>query len=77
MPRSISGYNLEAKKGKDAALKYCRAWQLEITSEGTKLASEFTGKKIDKITYNIKRDALNKQTKDLNECIQSINKQFG
>ena len=77
MPRSISEYNKEAIKGKDAAMQYCRAWGTELTTEGAALASELAGKKIDLITYKRKREALNKQTNSLNQCIQSINQQFG
>jgi len=75
--RSISGYNTAAKQGKAAALKYCQAWQLELTKEGVELATNLTSKKIDKNTYNIKRESLNNKTKELNECIQAINRQFG
>jgi len=63
--------------GKAAAMKYCQEWQAEITKTGVTLATDYTGKKIDKATYNYRREALNKQTKDLNECIASINRQFG
>jgi len=77
VPKSILEYNKEAVKGKDAAMKYCRAWGTEITTEGAALAAELAGKKIDMLTYKKKREALNKQTTALNECIQSINQQFG
>ena len=77
MTRSILGYNAAAKMGKTAALKYCQEWQTEVTKAGAMLAADYAGKKIDKPTYNYRRDNLNKQTKDLNECIQSINRQFG
>ena len=77
VPRSISGYNSAAKMGKTAAVKYCKEWQAEVLKASTTLASEYTAKKIDKSTYNYRRESLNKQTQDLNECVQSINRQFG
>ena len=77
MSKSIGGYNAEAKKGKDAATKYLQLWQNEITVAGAGLASDLAGKKLSLAAYNLKRDELNKQTKDLNQCIGSINKQFG
>ena len=77
VPRSISGYNSAAKMGKAAAVKYCQEWQAEVVKASTVLATEYTGKKIDKSTYNYRRENLNKQTQELNECVQSINRQFG
>ena len=77
MSRSIMGYNAAAKNGKAAAVKYCQDWQNEVTKAGAALASDYAGKKIDKTLYNYRRENLNRQTKDLNECIQSINRQFG
>lgn len=75
--RSIAGYNEAAKRGKETAMKYCQQWQSDITRSGTDLAADYTNKKMDKTTYNIKREMLNKQTRDLNDCIQSINRRFG
>lgn len=75
--RSILGYNVAAKMGKAAAMKYCQEWQNEVTKAGAALAADYASKKIDRATYNYRRENLNKQTKELNECIQSINRQFG
>jgi hypothetical protein len=77
MTRTISGYNIAARMGKAAAMKYCREWQAELTKLGLALASDLSSRKIDTKMYNLRRENLNKQTKDLNECIQSINRQFG
>lgn len=77
MLHSIMGYNAAAKKGKAAAMKYCQEWQLELTKAGAALASDLASKKIDRPIYNIRRERLNQHTKELNECIQSINRQFG
>ena len=74
MQKSIMGFNAAAKQGKSVAQKYCQAWQSELTVAGAELAAELVGKKIDKATYNRKREALNKQMKDLNECIQAVNR---
>jgi hypothetical protein len=77
MQKSIIGYNEAAKRGKDAAMKYCQQWKMDITKESAALAVDLSSKKISVAAYNLKRDALNRSTKDLNECIQAINKQFG
>jgi len=77
MTQSIAGYNAAAKQGKEAAMKYCQTWQADLTKSSVQLAADFTSKKIDRNMYNMKRDALNKHTKDLNDCIQSINRQTG
>ncbi|MCL2400491.1 MAG: hypothetical protein FWC91_12205 [Defluviitaleaceae bacterium] len=74
MTRSISEFNKEAKKGKDAAHRYCQAWQLEIASEGAKLVVDLTSQKINRSVYNLKRADLNKQTEALNRCIKEVNK---
>ena len=75
MPRSILNFNTEAiRGGKAAAMQYCRQWQSEITTAGALLASEYAGKKIDAATYNSRMQMLNAQTKELNTCIQSVNK---
>ena len=77
MTRSISGYNMAARKGKDAAMKYCQSWQIEITAANATLTAEYAGKKISLATYNYKREQINRATRDLNDCIQSVNRQFG
>jgi uncharacterized protein (DUF2164 family) len=71
--RSISGFNEEARKGRDAATKYCQIWQFEITKIGASLTVDFTSKKITQAVYNLKRDELKKQTEDLNKCIKTLN----
>ena len=73
--KTISGFNEEAKKGRDAAMKYCQIWQFEITKISTALTIDFTGKKITQAVYNLKRDELKKQTEDLNKCIAVLNAQ--
>jgi hypothetical protein len=64
---------MEAKKGKDAAHKYCRAWQTELTSMSAGLVVDLTQKKINQQIYNLKRADLNKQTEELNKCIALVN----
>ncbi|MCL2576732.1 MAG: hypothetical protein FWE27_01595 [Defluviitaleaceae bacterium] len=75
MARSVAGYNMEAKKGRDEARKYCQAWQFELTKLGAVLIADFTNKKITQAVYNFKREELNRQTEDLNKCINSMNAQ--
>ena len=75
MARSVSGFNDEVKKGKDSALKYCQAWQFELTKIGAVLIAEYTNKKITQPVYNLKREELNRQTEDLNKCIKALNSQ--
>ena len=75
MPRSIAGYNAEAQKSREAAQKYCQAWQFELTKIGTSLIAELTSKKLTQAAYNLKREQLNRQTEDLNKCIQLMNAQ--
>ena len=77
MPRSVTGYNLEAKKGRDEAMKYCQAWQFELTKIGAVLIADLTNKKITQAVYNLKREELNRQTEDLNKCIKTMNAQLG
>ena len=45
MLRSIIGFNREAKNGKEAAHKYCRNWQTELTSMSATIVGDFTQKK--------------------------------
>jgi len=71
--RSIAGFNTEAKKGKDAARKYCQLWQTELTKTGADLVVQLTKKMLSQASYNDKRAALNKSTEDLNKCIKLIN----
>ncbi|MCL2388393.1 MAG: hypothetical protein FWC89_12740 [Defluviitaleaceae bacterium] len=73
MARSVAEYNVEAKKSKEAAMKYCQAWQFELTKIGAMLISDLTSKKITQAVYNLKREDLNRQTEDLNKCIKAIN----
>jgi hypothetical protein len=73
--RTISGFNDEARKGRDAAMKYCQIWQFEITKLSTTLTLDFTGKKITQAVYNLKHEELKKQTEDLNKCIKTLNAQ--
>ncbi|MCL2355673.1 MAG: hypothetical protein FWC70_00770 [Defluviitaleaceae bacterium] len=73
MTRSIAGYNAEAKKGREAAMKYCQLWQFELTKIGTALAADYMAKKITQAVYNIKREELNRQTEALNKCISTMN----
>jgi hypothetical protein len=75
MARSVSGYNLEAKKSREDAQRYCQAWQFELTKLGAMLISDLTNKKISQAVYNLKREELNRQTADLNKCIASMNAQ--
>jgi hypothetical protein len=70
---TITGFNAEAKKGRMAAMKYCQEWQMELVNAGMVLTTELTGHKIDKALYNVRREALNKQTKDLNDCVRMVN----
>jgi len=73
MTFSIMGFNAEAKKGKDAAHKYCRVWQTALTKAGADLVVELTKKTITQAVYNLKKADLNKQTEDLNKCIKLVN----
>ncbi|MCL1842840.1 MAG: hypothetical protein FWF79_03430 [Defluviitaleaceae bacterium] len=75
MARSVSGYNAEAQKGRDAALKYCQAWQFELSKIGANLVADLTSKKITQAVYNLKREELNRQTEDLNKCVRAVNAQ--
>ena len=77
MFKSIHGYNQAVKHGKDAALKYCAMWKEELAEETAALTADLTSKKITVSMYNIKRESLNRRTKELNNCIQTLNKQFG
>jgi hypothetical protein len=74
MTRSVAGFNEEAKKGKEAATKYCQAWQFELTKIGSMLIADLTSKKITQPVYNLKREELTKHTENLNKCIQAVNK---
>ena len=76
MQRSIMGFNEIAKKGKEAAHRYCQNWRAELNTEGTELARELAAKKITVGQYNYKREKINQRTKDLNECITAMNKHF-
>jgi len=75
MTRSVSGYNAEAKKGRDEARKYCQTWQFELTKLGAVLIADLTNKKITQAVYNLKREELNRQTEELNKCIGAMNAQ--
>ena len=77
MLKSISGYNQAARMGKDAAMKYCQIWREELAAESAALTADLNNKKITPAMHNIKRESLNRRTKELNNCIQSLNKQFG
>ena len=77
MSKSITGFNAAATKGRNAAILYCQHWQNEIRMESTLLAENFVNRKIKSIEYNNKRVELNKRTKDLNECIKMLDRQFG
>ena len=78
MVRSVVNFNSEAiRGGKAAATKYCQEWQMEITAASAKLTAELATKRIDAVAYNERRAALNKQTQELNSCVQSLNKKFG
>jgi len=52
-----------------------QAWQFELTKIGAVLIADFTNKKITQAVYNFKREELNRQTEDLNKCINSMNAQ--
>jgi len=73
--RSIAGFNTEARKGRDDAIKYCKAWEYEIMRISTALNVDFTSKKITQAVFNLKKDELKKQTEDLNKCIKLLNSQ--
>jgi hypothetical protein len=73
MARSVSGFNEEARKSKEDAMKYCKAWQFELTKIGAMLVSELTSKQISQAVYNLKREELNRQTDALNKCIGVLN----
>jgi len=75
MPRSVSGYNEEARKGREEAVKYVKAWQFELSKLSAMLISDFTSKKISQAVYNLKRDEINKNTEDLNNCVKALNNQ--
>jgi hypothetical protein len=71
--RTVAGFNLEAKKGKEAARRYCQMWQMDLMKMGTDLSVELTKKMINQATYNVKRADLNKKTEELNKCIKLMN----
>lgn len=75
MQYSTAGYNKEAKRGRDEAMKYCHAWQREIMRASSNLIADLSSKKINQATYNLKRAELNKQTESLNDCIAAVNRQ--
>jgi len=73
--RSVAGFNAEGKKGRDDAVKYCKAWEYELMRISTALNVEYTSKKISQAVYNLRKEELKKQTEDLNKCIQALNAQ--
>jgi uncharacterized FlaG/YvyC family protein len=73
--RSIAGYNAEAKRSREDAMKYCQVWQFEITKISSALTADLTSKKITQAVYNVRREDLKKQTEDLNKCIKTLNSQ--
>jgi uncharacterized protein YhaN len=76
MKYSISGYNVEAKKGRAAVTQYCQAWKNELTAMSAALSKMFAAKEITLAMHNKKREAINKSVRELNECIKTINRQF-
>ena len=71
---TIAGFNIEAKKGVEAASNYCKQWKKEIDTEGLAIARDYDAGKIGKMLYNLKREALNASTRELNRCIAMVNK---
>ncbi|MCL2047886.1 MAG: hypothetical protein FWG87_04070 [Defluviitaleaceae bacterium] len=71
--RSVAGFNMEVKKGRDEAVKYCKAWEFEIMRISTNLTLEYTSKKITQAVFNLKKEELNRQTEELNKCIKALN----
>jgi hypothetical protein len=67
---------MEAKKGRDEAVKYCKIWEYEIMRITTALNVDYTTKKITQAVYNLKKDELKQQTEDLNKCIKALNTQL-
>ena len=64
---------MEVKKGRDEAVKYCKAWEFEIMRISTNLTLEYTSKKITQAVFNLKKEELNRQTEELNKCIKALN----
>ena len=75
MQRSVLNFNTEMiRGGKAAGIAYCQAWKAEISAANAMLSTQLAAKKIDLTGYNIKMSELNKQAKDLNTCVASVNK---
>jgi hypothetical protein len=73
--RSVTGFNAEGRKGREDAVKYCKAWEYELMRVSTALNVDYTSKKISQAVYNLKKEELKKQTEELNKCIQTLNSQ--
>ena len=76
MARTIKGYNEAVRKGAAEAARYCEAWQKALQIDGRKLAEDVAAKRIDLTRYNKRRKELNEETKNLNDCIKSLNKRL-
>ena len=71
---SVMEFNKYAVQGKAAAELYCKNWAKELEVKGKELSEQLKAKKIDVKVYNIKRSVLNADTRDLNSCIEKVNK---
>jgi len=72
--KSISEFNKHAALGRPAAERYCREWSKELDAKGKELSEQLKNKRIDARTYNIKRSYLNTQIKELNSCVEKVNR---
>ena len=71
---SISEFNKQAALGRAAAEKYCKDWSRELAVKGRHLSEQYKNRQIDMKAYNAKRSLLNEDIKDLNSCVEKINK---
>jgi len=71
---SISEFNKQAALGRAAAEKYCKDWSKELAVKGQNLSEQYKNRQINMKTYNARRSLLNEDIKDLNSCVEKINK---
>ena len=71
---SVTGFNKAATMGRPTAEKYCKDWSKDMEARGKDLTMQLKTGKIDKANYNRKRSQINAEVKDLNGCIQKVNK---
>jgi hypothetical protein len=67
-------FNKHAKNARTDAEKYCKLWKMDVDKRSKELNDLVRANKMDPKTFNQKRLALNNEVKDLNKCVDLLNK---